>query len=290
MPLHPCGLPHQTVRKHVAQLNHNLSPPEQEEAEYNLHRTLKPITTAAQIDNQRRARQQPKRQHHQVLKRNDFPDDRLPTHPHLAEQFRNDKWKTMDQLKAMMIQGGIVEHRISPLDALQRAIDDVTMDYLALRDFIQTSKHVTEDDEPLAAEHTHPLAHRADYLRECMVRYSTFASQYKIAERANKMNEARTALLAFALKEVLSRLGVPQDQITQAPKMLIQVLAEKHNHDPNSEYTDGRDGLERGRSTRLDPAKAEAIAEILHNDSEVVIEPLMSPEPIEGTATQVKSE
>lgn len=210
------------------------------------------------------------RRHHQVLKANDYPQEALPTHPDLAEQFRRDKWVGLDQLKAMMVQGGIVEHRISPLEALQRAIDDVTMDYLALRHFIQND--VATQQDRLQAEAAHPMTHRADYLRECMVRYSTFASQYKIAERANKMNEARTALLAFALKEVLTKLGVDQEKIAQAPRMLIDVLSQKHNHDPESEYTDGRDGLPRGRATALDADKAEAIVEILHRDAEVVIE------------------
>lgn len=267
-PVHPSGLPHAAVRRATVAKIATLPQPELEELQYNLHRT----TRTAQTNGNGNGHQQPKRKNHQQLKANDFPDDRLPTHPELADQFRKDKWVKLDQLKAMMIQGGIVEHRISPLDALQRAIDDVTMDYLALRNFISNSDHVQNSQDRVAAEHTHPLTARADYLRECMVRYSTFASQYKIAERANKMNEARTALLAFALKEVLTRLNVPQDQIAQAPKMLIQVLAEKHNHDPNSEFTDGRDGLPRGRSTALDADKAEALVEILHNDSQVVIE------------------
>jgi hypothetical protein len=194
---------------------------------------------------------------------------RLPTHPDLLRKYKDDDWNLLENLRQTLIQRGLVEHRITPTEAIQRAIDDVTVDYLALRHYID--QRVDNPKE----QQDHPLTDRLHYLREAMVRYSTFATQYRLAEQQQKVSEARTALLAFALKEVLTKLGLDEATIARAPKMLIETIASQANQ------TNGR---EHGRATRLDENKAEALLEILHHDSEVVI----LDEPIDGTARQVQ--
>ena len=86
---------------------------------------------------------------------------------------------------------------------------------MALRHYIDQ-----RSDSP-KEQQDHPLTDRLHYLREAMVRYSTFATQYKLAEQQQKVSEARTALLAYSLKEVLSKLGVDDQTVAQVPRMLI---------------------------------------------------------------------
>lgn len=147
-----------------------------------------------------------------------------------------------------MLRHGIVEHGINPLDALQRAIDDTTIDYLTLRRYIDQRSDNPEEQQ------THPLQDRVHYLREAMVRYSVFATQYRIQEAQQRISEARTALLATALKEVLTRLNLPPDTINQVPRLLIEQINQNQNY-----------------VNRLDENKAEALVEILHNDAHVEI-------------------
>lgn len=182
---------------------------------------------------------------------------KLPTHPDLLRKYKQDDWNLLENLRQTLIRRGLVEHRISPTEAIQRAIDDVTIDYLALRHYIDQ-----RTDDP-NEQQSHPLIDRLHYLREAMVRYSTFATQYKLAEQQQKVSEARTALLAYSLKEVLSKLGIDDETVAQVPKLLIAHLSEQAN--------EGARGEGRSKSAQLDPNKAEALVEILHNDSEVVI-------------------
>lgn len=182
---------------------------------------------------------------------------KLPTHPDLLKKYQSDDWDLLENLRQTLIRRGLVEHRISPTEAIQRAIDDVTLDYLALRHYIDQRV-----DDP-SEQQSHPLIDRLHYLREAMVRYSTFATQYKLAEQQQKVSEARTALLAYSLKEVLSKLGIDDETVSQVPRLLIEHLASQANN--------GERGNPLSKTSQLDENKASALVEILHNDAEVVI-------------------
>jgi hypothetical protein len=182
---------------------------------------------------------------------------KLPTHPDLLQKYKSDDWDLLENLRQTLIRRGLVEHRISPTEAIQRAIDDVTLDYLALRHYIDQRVDSPKEQQD------HPLTDRLHYLREAMVRYSTFATQYKLAEQQQKVSEARTALLAYSLKEVLSKLGIDDETVAQVPRLLIAHLAQQANN--------GERGNPLSKTAQLDETKAEALVEILHNDSEVVI-------------------
>lgn len=165
-----------------------------------------------------------------------------------------EEYTTFDALRIAMIRNGIVEHRISPYEVIQRAIDDCATDYLLIRQRLE--KDSNGNIETLT---DHPLYEVMEKVREAMVRYSTFAMQYDIQLRQLKLSEARVAILANTLRNVLTGLGVNQDVIRQVPRLLIAQL--------EAEQAAGNN-----RASRLDGQKAEAIAEILHNDTEVVIE------------------
>jgi hypothetical protein len=157
-----------------------------------------------------------------------------------------------------MVQRGIVDHGINPYDAIQRAIDDVTFDYVLIRNRIDKDSH--GDPAKFTAHDLYPIH---ETIREAMVRYSTFAMQYDIQRRQLKLSEARVALLAVTLRNVLTGLGVSQEKIKQVPALLIQALQNEEPQQNGREATSG--------PQRLDPIKAEALAEILVNDSEVEI-------------------
>lgn len=165
-----------------------------------------------------------------------------------------EEYTTFDALRKAMLNNGIVEHRVSPYDVIQRAIDDCATDYLLMRQQIERDsggniKKATE----------HDLYYDMERIREAMVRFSTFAMQYDIQMRQLKLSEARVAILATTLRTVLTNLGVNQEVIRQVPKMLIEQLVSEQQRGNN-------------RSSRLDGDKATALAEILANDTEVVIQ------------------
>jgi hypothetical protein len=91
-----------------------------------------------------------------------------------------------------------------------------------------------------------------------MVRYSTFAMQYDIQLRQVKLSEARIGILGATLRTVLQNMGMPHDQISKVPQLLIEQITAREPA-----------GL---RASKIDAQKARAIAEILHNDTEVTIE------------------
>lgn len=164
-----------------------------------------------------------------------------------------ENYSTFDALRVAMLRGGVVEHRVSPFDVIQRAIDDCATDYLLLRQRLERKHHGNIEemtDDPLYAV--------MERVREAMVRYSTFAMQYDIQLRQLKLSEARVGVLAATLRNVLNGLGLNPDQVRQVPQLLIRELQ-------------GAEGQSQ-RNQHLDVQKAEAIAEILHNDTEVVIE------------------
>lgn len=173
-------------------------------------------------------------------------------HSVLADLYA-EEYTTFEALRMAMLKKGIVEHRISPYDVIQRAIDDCATDYLLLRQRLE-SKHqgniedMTDD----------PLYEVMARTREAMVRYSTFAMQYDIQLRQVKLSEARIGILGATLRTVLQNMGMPHDQISKVPQLLIEQIT---NREPA--------GL---RASKIDAQKALAIAEILHNDTEVTIE------------------
>lgn len=154
--------------------------------------------------------------------------------------------KSNAELRRLMIRYGVVEHRISPYEALQRAIDDATLDYLAIRTLVDR-----ESDSPSDLVH-HPLYREMCTARETMVRYSTYAIQYDIAAKQQKLTETRVALLAHALQITLRQMGIPEQAIKDAPSKLIDNLQKA---DP-----------------KLDSMKATAITEIMNEDATVTIE------------------
>jgi hypothetical protein len=164
-----------------------------------------------------------------------------------------EEYTTFDALRAAMVKRGIVEHRVSPYDVIQRAIDDCVTDYLLLRQRLETKhngniKDMVEDD----------LYDVMTHAREAMVRYSTFAMQYDIQMRQLKLSEARVGILGATLRTVLQNMGIPQDQINKVPQLLIEQITSREVG-----------GL---RTAHLDAQKAQAIAEILHGDAEVIID------------------
>lgn len=163
-----------------------------------------------------------------------------------------EKYSTFDALRIAMVQNGVVEHRVSAFDVIQRAIDDTVTDYLLLRKRIEADGHGN-----IESMVEHPLYEVMERVREAMVRYSTFAMQYDIQMRQLKLSEARVGILSHTLRQVLGGLGLNQEQIRQVPKLLIEAIQAQ---EPNN-----------FRATKLDPVKAEAIAEILGNDVEVEI-------------------
>jgi hypothetical protein len=164
-----------------------------------------------------------------------------------------EEYTTFDALRMAMLKKGIVEHRISPYDVIQRAIDDCATDYLLLRQRLESKHHGNIED--LTDD---PLYEVMTRTREAMVRYSTFAMQYDIQLRQVKLSEARIGILGATLRTVLQNMGMPHDQISKVPQLLIEQITAREPA-----------GL---RASKIDAQKARAIAEILHNDTEVTIE------------------
>lgn len=146
-----------------------------------------------------------------------------------------------------MVQNGIVDHGINPYEVIQRAIDDTSIDYLLLRKKIDRETH--GDPNKLI---NHPLYDHMEHIREASVRYSAMAMQYDIQRRQLRLSESRIALLAHTLREILPQLGVPPDQIKRVPQLLIEQV--KH------------------QQPSFNQNKATALAEIIGNDAEIIIE------------------
>lgn len=178
--------------------------------------------------------------------------DHIPTpqYPELVAIYA-EEWDSFDAMRAAMIRKGIIEHGISPYDAIQRAIDDVTTDYLLLQRHIRKEAENSKKFNKHQAYVEHPLYDHMLHLRECSVRYSTFAAQYQMEQRRAKLSETRIAVLANTLRTVLENMQLPQDTIRQIPRLLIEEL-DKDRH-----------------AMQISAQKAEALAEILHNDSDV---------------------
>jgi len=178
-----------------------------------------------------------------------------PKYQYLADIYA-ERYTTFEALRMAMVQNGIVDHGINPYDVIQRAIDDTTTDYLLLRRQIDKD---TQGSPELLVDH--PLTPYMEQMREAMVRYATFATQYDIQRRQLKLSESRVALLSATLRDVLQDLGLPHEQIREVPRLLINQL----------KATDEQKGPKQYRQSKLDADKAEAIAEILHHDAEVTI-------------------
>lgn len=192
----------------------------------------------------KRGKEGPKQARHKVTKSKD------PDNPTLAAIYA-EEYSTFDALRSAMIRGGVVEHRVPAFDVIQRAIDDTFTDYALLRQRIERDSGGNIEEAI-----DHPLYPTMERTREAMVRYSTFALQYDIQRRQLALSEARVGILAATLRNVLTGLGLNHDQIQQVPKLLIKELTQ-HPQGP--------------RQSKLDEVKAEAIAEILANDSKVTI-------------------
>lgn len=187
-----------------------------------------------------------------------------PTHEDVAAVYRKNTWDNFEALRTALVQNGIVEHGLNPYDVIQRAIDDVSLDYLLLRRAIDRD---TQGDPHKLTEHD--LYMDMEHARECMVRYSTFAVQYDIQKRQLRLNEGRIALLAATLRVVLSNFDIPQERIKEVPRLLIDALqAEMPYH---------------GSATgpKMNESRALAMAEIISNpDIEIELD-------IEGEAKDV---
>lgn len=168
-----------------------------------------------------------------------------PDYPELQAVYA-EKWTSFDAMRTAMVQRGLVEHGLSPYEVIQRAIDDVTTDYLLLR------QHIERECGTIEQAHEHKLYNHMEHLRECAVRYSTFATQYDIKNRMLQLSETRVALMAHLFREVGLAMGLDDDQIRRIPEAMIAAIS--------SEQHGG-----------LDEDKARALAEILANDSEVEI-------------------
>jgi hypothetical protein len=167
------------------------------------------------------------------------------------DQDPTERATTIKALKKQLLSKGIVEHHIDPTDALQVAIDDTTLDYKLIRE--QISAELADDPDRLEEFFDHPLYPEAVRLREQSARYSTYAIQYKLAERHIRLSETRTALLAYALQTTLEQIGLDYDTIKRVPGLLMKNLMSSE-HAPH-----------------IDILKAEALAEILVNGAEVDI-------------------
>jgi hypothetical protein len=159
-----------------------------------------------------------KREQQALAQKNGTPDlsqsgRMTPKYQYLADIYA-EKYNTFQALRNAMIANGIVEHGINPYDVIQRAIDDTTTDYLLLRRAID--KDTNGDPEALV---DHPLYPYMEHMREAMVRYATFATQYDIQKRQLKLSETRIALLSNTMRDVLTQMGVPHDQIRQIPRL-----------------------------------------------------------------------
>lgn len=178
-----------------------------------------------------------------------------PKHEYLADIYA-ERYTTWGALRQALVQNGIIDHGLNPYDVIQRAIDDTTTDYILIRQRIEKETH---GDPELLVQH--PLYEYMESVRESAVRYATFATQYDIQTRQMKLSESRIAVLAHALRTTLEALGLNQDEIKKAPKLLIEAVQSREFYQ-NSNAT---------QSTRIDPVKAEALAEILHHDSDIEI-------------------
>jgi hypothetical protein len=189
----------------------------------------------------------------------------VPTYPELAAVYAQE-YNSFAALRNAMIEHGIVEHRLNPYEVVQRAIDDTATDYLLLRRRIErdTGGNIKRFVD-------HPLYDHMVSTREAMVRYATFAMQYDIARRQIQLSESRIALLADTLRTVLTSLGMNKDQIAQVPKLLIAAVTERQEQIDHNPSTQG------GRQ-RIDKEKAMALAEIISDNNEVVVEYTDTPE------------
>ena len=192
----------------------------------------------------------PKRRHAMTQTRPPSTKYKGPTHKTLQELYAGE-YTSFEALRQAMIANGVVEHRVNPYDVIQRAIDDTFTDYALMRQRIEAD---SKGNIKKAVEH--PLYPDMERAREAMVRYSTFAMQYDIQLRQLKLGEARVGVLAATLRTVLNGLGLHHEQIQKVPRLLIDAI---------------KDGERNPDQSRLDGLKAEAIAEILMNDSQVEI-------------------
>jgi len=177
------------------------------------------------------------------------------------EQDEEHRANTIKRLRAQLVSNGVVELNIDPTDALQRAIDDVTTDYMLIRQ--QIHAELADDPDRLDEFFEHELYPEAVRLRQQMSQYATYAIQYKLAERHIRLSETRTALLACTLQTTLEELGIDYDTIKRVPGLLMKNLMDSE-HAPV-----------------IDVVKAEAMAEILINGAEVEI---LDPDDIQDSA------
>lgn len=185
-----------------------------------------------------------------------------PTHEDLVEVY-SEEFTTFQQLRKVLVQKGIVEHGLNPYEVIQRAIDDVSLDYLITRRKIDQD---TNGDPNKLVDHE--LYEHMEHMRESMVRYSTFAMQYDIQKRQLKLSESRIALLAASLRVVLLNFDVPQDKIKEVPRMLIEAIKSETPWQGNP------------FGPKLNDEKANAMAELISGDDievEVVYEDTTPP-------------
>jgi hypothetical protein len=184
------------------------------------------------------------------------------------EQTDDERAETLKALKRELLKNGVVEWNVDPAEALQRAIDDTTLDYLLIRQ--QIDAELGDDPNRLDEFFDHDLYPEAVRLRHEVTQYATYAMQYKLTERAIRISEARTALLAYTLQRTLEELDIPYDTIKRVPGLLIKNLT-SGEHAPN-----------------IDPQKAEVLAEIMLDNAEFEIVDIDTPVPARNNGRRRK--
>jgi hypothetical protein len=136
---------------------------------------------------------------------------------HAALRAMRDEW----------VRKGIVEHGLSPEDALQRLVDDSMFRYL--------ETVMVNDQRRAAGEIVDDRRERK--LSDEASKYQMYALQYGLDKRRLEIDERRTDLMLFGLQLICARLGIGAEEFKQVPGMLRTALSEYNGLSPDDRQT-----------------------------------------------------
>src|SRR5262245_53305614 len=115
-----------------------------------------------------------------------------------AERTRAERYQELRKAVRQLKAEGLVDHGFSPVDAIQRAIDDSIVRYMA---------------EAMENDRKRELGRRVDDSRERalakdMVYYASVAAQYRLDERRVELEQQRVQILSHLMKRALMRMGL----------------------------------------------------------------------------------
>jgi hypothetical protein len=125
--------------------------------------------------------------------------------------------RELKALRDQWVKEGVVQHGVSPEQALQRVIDDSTFRYL--------TECKINDDRRDAGEIVSDRRERN--LAKDVAYYTTLAMQYNIADRQTKVQEGRLVLMLELLQRACRHpdINLPYDKVKLLPRIMKDELA-----------------------------------------------------------------